>query len=189
MSMPRFREETHNVLLAQILTEHGVVSSPEQIHNRLSRELPDVVVEFRGLRTVLEGKVNDSSSARQNVLSDAIKRVESGLALISVAVLYPKELRTAEGIDELKQAISEATLQFSVCTEDGAGDFLSGTVERLAEMLRRSFQDLLAQDAVSDAVRSINLAVDTFAGAMATVPAAVDRFADILGISSGKVVE
>ncbi|MDP3063549.1 MAG: hypothetical protein Q8O40_10150, partial [Chloroflexota bacterium] len=73
----KYREEVLNVLLALLLSERGVVTAPEQsfrdaIEHR--RHIPDVLVVFQGLRTVIEGKVDDQPSAAQNALQDAQER-------------------------------------------------------------------------------------------------------------------
>ena len=91
-----FREEVLNVILAQILEEHGVISAPERIIKArpgMTRKMPDVLVYFRGLRLIIEGKVEDAPNAEESALSAARQRVEDGLAHIGVAVVYPMLLR------------------------------------------------------------------------------------------------
>ena len=91
-----FREEVFNVILAQILEEHGVISAPERIIKArpgMTRRMPDVLVYFRGLRLIIEGKIEDAPNAEENALNSARKRVEEGLAHIGVGVVYPAFLR------------------------------------------------------------------------------------------------
>lgn len=93
-----YRQEVLNVVLAQILQERGVVSVPEKVvRNVLSktgqRRMPDVLVNFMGLRTVMEGEVDDQPDAKKRALESAKKRVEEGIAHIGVAVIYPAFLR------------------------------------------------------------------------------------------------
>ena len=60
MAKGGFREEVLNVVLAQLLGDHGVISTPEQIISstaHAARKMPDVLVVFQGLGTVIEGKV------------------------------------------------------------------------------------------------------------------------------------
>ena len=85
----RHREEVLNVLLAQNLYQYGVQADPETIHSK-HRELPDVIFSYRGLRCVIEGKYADVSGARSIVEGQANSRIESGLAQIGIAVVYPK---------------------------------------------------------------------------------------------------
>ncbi len=69
MSTTGYREEVLNVLRAQLLDEQGIVSAPEQSLKRAAqtRRVPDVLVLFRGLRTAIEGKVEDHSTASDDV--------------------------------------------------------------------------------------------------------------------------
>ncbi|MCX8036056.1 MAG: hypothetical protein N3D11_03160 [Candidatus Sumerlaeia bacterium] len=56
------RQEVLNVLIAQLLQERGVISAPEQIldvANIPRRKMPDVLVYYNGLRTLIEGEVGD----------------------------------------------------------------------------------------------------------------------------------
>ena len=61
-----FRQEVFNVLLAQILVRHGIISAPEIILKAkpgMKRRMPDVLVDFLGLRLIIEGEVEDSLGA------------------------------------------------------------------------------------------------------------------------------
>jgi hypothetical protein len=71
--VPRFREEVLNVTLAQLLEERGVVSTPEQtMHvSTVGRRMPDLLVVFQGLRTVIEGKIADGSGVEAQALHQA----------------------------------------------------------------------------------------------------------------------
>ena len=54
------RQEVLNVLFAQLLEERGLVAAPEQIISRLdlrTRRMPDVLVDFQGLRLAIEFRV------------------------------------------------------------------------------------------------------------------------------------
>src|SRR5665647_2456959 len=90
------REEVLNVILAQLLSERGLISLPETVLRRAEgTRLPDVRVVFRGLRTSIEGKYSDVPNAKSIVLGQARERVEEGIAHIGIAVLYPPGLRRA----------------------------------------------------------------------------------------------
>lgn len=57
MATDGFREEVLNVVLAQLLSERGLVSLPEAVlRSADGTRLPDVRVVFRGLHTSIEGK-------------------------------------------------------------------------------------------------------------------------------------
>lgn len=96
--MPGYRQEVFNVLLAQVLQERGVVSAPEQILHVKGhgRKMPDVIVNFRGLRTAIEGEIGYRPNAYQLALQSAQQRVEQGIAHIGIAVVYPEHLGTLD---------------------------------------------------------------------------------------------
>jgi hypothetical protein len=80
-----YRQEVLNVLLAQLLQERGIISAPESIISlgvKPKRNMPDIIVDFNGLRTVIEGEVADQADAQSRALAAARKRVETGIAHI-----------------------------------------------------------------------------------------------------------
>lgn len=184
MTTSGFREEVLNVILAQLLGERGVVSVPETIERwpMQGRRMPDVLVVFQGLRTVIEGKVGDQPDAEGQVLDNARGRVEQGIAHISIAVLYPASLRQAPSLDELKRQLSAATLRVAVCTEAGEQGWTECDLGTFADLLRRSFERLIREDVVAEAVAALDAGVERLARAISGTPAVVDRWADILGI-------
>src|SRR5665213_969049 len=88
MATQRNREEVINTQLAILISRLGVTADAETIHVH-GQHRPDVLFQLRGLRVVIEGKVADVPSADQIVLGDARKRVQSGIAHIAAAVVYP----------------------------------------------------------------------------------------------------
>ena len=81
-----FREEVLNVELARILEKQGLVSYPETRERTSTGKtvLPDVLVVYQGLRTIIEGKLEDQPDAQDNVHRQAYKRVTDGLAHIAM---------------------------------------------------------------------------------------------------------
>ncbi len=178
-----YREEVLNVLLAQLLDEQGIVSAPEQSLKRVSktRRVPDVLVLFRGLRTAIEGKVDDHPTATEDVLKDAKGRVEQGIAHIGIAVLYPPELRQVQ-FPSLKHELSRAKLRIAIYSEAGEQGWSNGDANYLGAMLRRTFDQLVEEDVVTQAVAALDAGVEVFAQAISTSPAAIERSAELLGI-------
>ncbi len=82
------------MLLAQVLQARGVVSAPEQILRvkGQGRRMPDVIVNFNGLRAAIEGEIGYRPNAGRLALQSARQRVEHGIAHIGVAVVYPASL-------------------------------------------------------------------------------------------------
>lgn len=171
-----------NILLAQYLDERGVVAAPEVVlHAAPGSRLPDVLVEFNGLRTIIEGEVADQPNAAERALAAARKRVEEGLAYIGVAVVYPAELRTLP-YAALKPQLARSVLQIATFTEAGPLGFVAGTVDELERLLRASYQHLLSEDVVAQAVATLDAGVEKFAQAVMPAKGIVGRLAQLLEV-------
>jgi len=183
MSTGRYREEVLNVLLAQLLDEQGIVSAPEQSLKLASktRRVPDVLVLFRGLRTAIEGKVDDHPTSVEDVLKDAKGRVEQGIAHIGIAVLYPPALRQIQ-FPSVKNELGKVKLRIAIYSESGQQGWSDGDVNYLGAMLRRTFDQLVEEDVVTQAVAALDAGVEVFAQAISASPAAIERSAELLGI-------
>lgn len=180
--MAKAREEVLNVVLAQLLSDRGVISNPEQVERwNGAAKLPDVLVEFQGLRTVIEGKSDTGQAAREKVEEQARLRVEEGVAHIGMAVLYPEELRELD-LTELRPALQSANLELAIYTEAGTDGWMATTVDQLGELLRRTFDQLVAENVVAAAVEELERGVEAFARALSATPATVERIAELLGI-------
>jgi hypothetical protein len=181
--VPRYRQEVLNVLLAQLLGERGVAAVPETILtygvNR-QRGMPDVLVEFQGLRVAIEGEV-EAATAQDKALESARDRVENAIAHIGVAVVYPGHLRQLV-FATAKADLASSNLQIAIVTESGATGFVQGNVDYLERALRGAFEQLVREDVVVQAVQEIDAAVERFASAVTFTSGNVSRLADILGI-------
>jgi hypothetical protein len=175
------RQEVFNVVLAQLLQERGVVAAPESIIKsgaQKRRQMPDVLVIYQGLRTAIEGEV-ESASAREKALSSAQRRVESGLAHMGIAVVYPEKLRSVD-FDQLETELANAQLQVAVTSEAGTTGFVTGTVDYLERALRSTFEQLIKEDVVAQAVALLDEAVDSFATVALFYPVTRERIVRIL---------
>lgn len=179
-----FREEVLNVELARLLLNRALVSAPETIAvgpGRV-RRLPDVVVTFRGLRVVIEGKTSDTSDAHNVVAKQAHDRVAEALAQIAIGVVYPADLRT-ESFERLPGSMAKAQLDIQVHTEAGAGPWLTADgVDALAGILTRTYEQLVSEDVVADAVDLIETGIADFVAAVRAMPSGMERLADLLEV-------
>jgi hypothetical protein len=69
----RYRQEVFNVLLAQLLQERGVISAPENIiklRHIKGRKMPDVIINFNGLRVCAASHLPWCASARESKAKD-----------------------------------------------------------------------------------------------------------------------
>ncbi len=184
MTTGGYREEVLNVTLALLLHEQGVVSVPESYLREpvgRHRGMPDVMVDFQGLRTIIEGKVDDQPSADEAALQAARERVESGIAHIGVALVYPASLRQVP-FPGLKDALGRASLRIAVFSEAGESGWSEGDLAHLADLLRSTFQKLLEEDVVGKAVAALNAGVDEFARATSGDAAFVQKAKELLDI-------
>jgi len=180
-----YREEVFNVLLALLLHQRDVVTAPEQSFRQAleeRRHVPDVLVVFRGLRTAIEGKVADKAGADEKSLAQARDRVASGVAHIGIALLYPASIRKIPSFLELQDFVGGATFRIAVCSEAGETGWTEGGIDYLADLLRRTFDQLVREDIVTKAVEALNGGIEQFARLSFNTPAKVQRAAEILGI-------
>jgi hypothetical protein len=179
-----YRQEVLNVLLAQLLQERGIVSAPEDVLKtspRDTRKMPDVMVDFFGLRTAIEGEVDDQADAAPKALASAQKRVEQGIVHIAVAVVYPASVRK-HPFARLKEELAKAELKIAVVTESGAKGFDQGNVDRLGEFLRRAFGELVQEDVVAQAVEELKQGIEKFVAVTERDTGTIARLAEVLGI-------
>lgn len=179
-----FRQEVLNVVLAQLLRERGIISAPEDVlASSEGRRMPDVLVDFAGLRTAIEGEVDDQPDALQKAQSSAARRVEQGIAQIGLAIVYPAELRHVEFAD-LKNLLARVRMRVSVVTEAGQTGYADSDVDGLSEILRHTFDQLVKENVVAEAVVALETGIEGFAAAVGRSPAVVTRLAEALGIGS-----
>jgi hypothetical protein len=179
-----YRQEVFNVLLAQLLQERGVIAAPESVIRTSptsNRKMPDVIVNFQGLRTIIEGEVDDQPNARDKALASVGKRVEDGIAHIGVAVIYPAHLRKVV-FTALKTSLSDCDLQIAIVTESEKTDFIRGDVNYLENALRRTFENLVKEDVVANAVTALEAGIERFASVLSIRAGDVGRVAEALGI-------
>lgn len=179
---PGYRQEVFNVLLAQLLREREIISAPEDVLTSAEgRRMPDVLVDFAGLRTAIEGEVADQPDSADKALASAARRVEQGIAQIGLAVIYQAELRQ-EDFATLKTRLAQLELRVAVVTEAGATGYAITTVDGLAEILRRALDQLVQENVVADAVAVLEAGIERFATAVTGTPAVVARLAEALGV-------
>jgi hypothetical protein len=186
--MPKvdFREEVLNVALAELLEQRGLLSVPETIRKsiaRNTRDLPDILVgDLFGIRIVIEGRFDNGRSSRESLLRDSKERVENGISPVCLAVLYPPELRASDSLPKLRKSIERSTLGIRVVSENGDGDWSEGTVDDIADTLRRSYELLVSEDVVVNSVTAIEDAIEVASDVFVHTPASTERFRKALGI-------
>jgi hypothetical protein len=186
------REEVLNVTLAVLLKKRGLLSIPESILQSVSggskgRKLPDITLaDLWGVRIVIEGRSNTSGSISKTLFRDAKKRVEEGVSPICLAVLYPPELREIYDTSDLEEEIEKATLRVRVIWEGADGEWSDTTVDGLGDLLRRSYELLVSEDVVTNAVFSLERAIEDASEKLATTKATPARLRKLLGVLEKK---
>lgn len=183
MARLRNREEVINTQLALVVSKLGVKADAETIHlHGIHR--PDVLFELRGLRVVIEGKFDDNSAAAELVSKDARHRVQSGIAHLAVAVVYPIELRTTT-TTEIFDALTTSELKFRIISEHQEGkDWHEGSPSTLMDALRRAQEALTEDNIVEQTAISLSTKLEGIAQLWAGHPGALVRLSVILGLGA-----
>ena len=170
--MERHREEVLNVFLAESLRELGMEAAGEQIEViGGKRLLPDVLFDYKGLRCMIEGKYADVPDAMNVVMAQAVERVETGIAHMALAVVYPAELRETRQ-NELAERLSGVHLQFSLCTIANyiGVEWHTGRVRDVLDLIRRGYTDLLEDDVVARAVAELSAGMTDLVRVFQAIP-------------------
>ena len=178
-----------------------MIVAPERILKNpfAARRMPDVLVDYEGLRLVIEGEIA-SHGAKGKAGRSALRRVEEGIAHIGMALIYPAPVRNlGRNVVELKKTLSKTTLEFAVVTESEVTQaqlafpdhpekqtdfvrFSRGDLNSLVAELRGAYEQLLKDDVLERAVKTLDNAIGTFLSSLNIQPAMTARFADILEI-------
>ncbi len=184
--MVRHREEVVNVYFAEALRDAGLKAAGEQIQFKgKSRVMPDVLIDYMGLRCILEGKFQDAPNARDEVQNNASDRVRDGIAHIALGIVYPTAIRSIEQ-DKLKEALGETRFDicFSVETNYAMPEWQSGTVNDVLGLLRRAYEIMLQDDVLAKAVEALRYGTKNLIRVLDSYPACTARIAGIIGIST-----
>jgi hypothetical protein len=175
----RKREEVLNVMLAICLTERGLEAEPETLS--FNRKMPDVLLMYRGLRCIIEGKIGDVPNAQQLVQDNARQRVDSGLAHLAIGVVYPEQLRS-QSLDDIKTNLNNVQLGFYVHTENGPGPWHEGKLDDIISEIRHAHEIIIRDDVVTRAVGKLSEAIEYFSNFLQRYPAVCNRMIKTLGI-------
>ena len=186
MPLRRDSEELVNSHLALVISRLGVMADSETIHVHGTHSA-QTLLNFRGLRIVIEGKFDDVPNARSIVLGGAGSRVRAGVAHIAAATVYPRELRTVPP-SKLADTLEDTRLQYHIVSETSeSGDWSAGTPSTIIEALRRVQEVLTRDDIVEKTASSLSTQLERVAALWSGHTAACDRLSKLLGISNPSV--
>lgn len=142
---------------------------------------PDVIFSFRGLRIAIEGKFSSVPNAKEVVLDDACGRLNSGLADIAIAAVYPGVLRSVPFTSLIKE-LSTASIDYQILSEAGETEWLTGDPQAILASMRRSQQTLAQDDIVEKAARSLSGRLEQISRLWGEQATTCDRLSKCLGI-------
>ena len=170
------REEAANVLLAQLLRDHGLSARAER---RSRAGAPDIKVDLRTGLAIVECKWDTGANSLQHQLNGRL--TDFPQALGTFGVLYPEQLRHAE---DTKAGLETADLQWWLHGTRGAAreqpSVRLGSVRELADELRTFPLDLEGVDQVGAAAGVVGHALEQAAGPVAAHARLARRIADII---------
>ena len=170
------REEAANVLLAQLLRDHGLAARAER---RSRRGTPDISVDLRTGLAIVECKWDGGRSLLKDQLDGRL--TDFPHALGTFGVLYPGQLRHAE---DTKAGLETADLQWWLHGTRGSARAQSpvrhGSVRELADELRTFPLDLEDVDRVTAAAGVVGHALEQAASPVAQHARLARRIADII---------
>ena len=170
------REEAANVLLAQLLRDHGLAARAER---RSRGGAPDIRVDLRTGLAIVECKWDGGRSLLQDQLNGRL--TDFPQALGTFGVLYPGQLRHAE---DTKAGLETADLQWWLHGTRGSARAQSpvrhGSVRELADELRTFPLDLEDVDRVTAAAGVVGHALEQAASPVAQHARLARRIADII---------
>lgn len=174
------REETINTLLALVLAQHGLMAEAEIITGGASKKLPDVFFKLDGLNVILEGKF-----ARQGTeaaaYAQASQRMIQGLAHITIAIMYPEDLRHV-ATSEVQTALQRCTFRYMILSETGETEWLEGDVTKLIADIRQAQTALLEDNLVETLAASLGEVLLHAANMWTNETATCEKFSRLLGV-------
>ena len=170
------REEAANVLLAQLLRDHGLSARAER---RSRAGAPDIKVDLRTGLAIVECKWDGGRGLLEDQLDGRL--TDFPQALGTFGVLYPEQLRYAE---DTRAGLESADLQWWLHGTRGSARAQSrvrhGSVRELADELRTFPLDLEDVDRVTAAAGVVGHALEQAAGPVAQHARLARRIADII---------
>lgn len=158
------RQEVLNIAFAKTLHSCEIVVAPESIiHANGRRSIPDVIVRYRHFFATIEGEIDDQVDAERKVKEAVIRRLEQGIAPLSIGVIYPAQLRNVP-FDDLPLEFLRSQLRFTVLTiAQRELRFVQGGLNHLRDVLARAYDHLAHEEEVTLAAGIVDSAVEEFA--------------------------
>ena len=188
------REESLNVLLAELLAEKGLKALGEVV---LKKGYPDVLLDVNGVRIIIEAK---KKGRREELRRNCVQRLDSGMCDICVMVEYAdlKVKSLSPTVSDLRGALLRGRYDVGFMTyleRIELEKWVEGFVPRVKSDFYASidFQDFVTylmyvygytveEDVVTPVSEKIRNVVDGFSRAVLSYGLDVDRLREALGL-------
>ena len=180
------REETANVVLAEVLEEYGM---PSASLVQIQGDIPDVYLIERGVRVILEMK---QEGRREELIEQMGGRLDDGVCEIVFGVIFPSHV-TEGGIAapstlEVKQSLKDAYLTVLVQSMSSNAEISrveDTEVSEVPELVGRYAAEALDEEELNEAVERVSDSVDEFVSHLARHPNADSIANDIEEVLEG----
>lgn len=165
--MASFSETTLNVLLAERLTNKGLLGSAELVE-RVKKETkkPDILMIVNGIKVILEGKMN-KSTAKKQLTKQCNDRLENSLCDVSIGIIY--NISTAGklflSISDLKKLLDNSKFKIAIWipgkdTAKKIIDWNDVDMKGLAKLIRASINEVTSSDLLTEAVDDLKATIE-----------------------------
>jgi hypothetical protein len=175
------REEVINSRLAYLLERRGTHARAETIvRTGRSTSLPDVIVDWLGVRIVIECKY-EATGVDSELRTQVEARLDAALGDVGVALVYPAQLRTATDLDD---ELSAAPLRARFIAPGRLGEWITlDGVGGLADALDQARAILIDDDAINAAAAKLTEAIGLFERAVMRQPGRLDAIFRVVAAS------
>ena len=130
------------------------------------------------MRVVIEGRV-EGSGVKESLDKDCERRLEEGIAALTIGVIYPTELRNSS-FARLEENMRKAELPIKVYTEAGPIGWLVSNFSGLSSTLRTAYEALVKEDVVNEAVRELAESIDDASSRLSSSRGTDERLRELL---------
>jgi hypothetical protein len=175
----RHREEYLNIKFADLLVDMGILAEAEVI---TSHRLPDIVVlNYWGIRLIIEGKVADVPN-HQNILEgDCLRRIEDGIAHLVIGIVYPSHLRSLAS-SELRIQFLRSSYKIKIFSESGTSEWTTIQMDGITAIIRVAYESLISESVVNVAVDDLDNHIELAVRELSGSPGTYERLRNLLTI-------
>jgi type I restriction-modification system DNA methylase subunit len=195
-----YSEPALNVMLAELLTKHGLVGAGELVmKGKTDIRKPDVFMLLEGVKVILEGKL-PKQTARNELTDQCSKRVREGLCDVSIGVIYhlAKTDKLFTPMNELKPILKKSKYEVAIWIPGRSEpeqkiSWEEVDVNSLGKIIRSAINEVVSADILTEAVDELNNTINEATeeiihklGAGDAVERLTDRLAEVMEVTKPK---